>query len=274
MARFVGDSYRYSVPIVLDVTPGTDQVGCNGCHIGLMGQQKGEVIGVFSSSVSAKADFGALRRQLALMGGFALVSVAGLLVLIRWIFKGVITRRLRQITATMLRLAKGDTDQEIQGQDCGDEIGDMARAVEVFRNNAIEARRLAAEQVATRAAEERRQAAIERDTHDFGESVSGVMTALGGSAESMRRAAATMSEASTTVHARAVATASAAEHSSSDSPRWRRPSTDCRRRLVKSRGRWRWHRRSRATRSHTPRPATAPCAAWPRRLSGLAMWCN
>jgi methyl-accepting chemotaxis protein len=216
VARFVGDTYRYSVPIVLDVTPGTDQVSCNGCHIGLMGQQKGEVIGVFSSSVSAQADFAALRRQVAIMGGLALAGVAALLVLIRWIFKSVISRRLRQITATMLRLAKGETELDIQGQDCADEIGDMARTVEVFKSNALEARRLAAEQTAGHAAAERRQAAIDVDTREFGTSVSSVMAALGSSAEDMRNAATTMSDATTTVHARAVATASAAVQSSSD----------------------------------------------------------
>ena len=161
-------------------------------------------------------DFAAPHPRLGLVGGVALIGATGLLLAIRWVFSRVISRRLRQMTATMLRLARGETDLDIQGQESGDEIGAMARAVSVFRDNAVEARRLADEQAAGSAAEEARQAAIKQDTQNFGASVSGVMSALGGSAEGMRQAASTMSEATATVHERAVATASAAVRSSSD----------------------------------------------------------
>jgi methyl-accepting chemotaxis protein len=216
VGRMVGGAYRYSMPIVLDVTPGTDQVSCNGCHIGLMGEARGDVIGIFSSSVSAEADFAALHRQLGMIAGVALASVLVLLLAIRFTFAGVISRRLRQMTAAMLGLAKGDTEVELPGQTRTDEIGDMTRAVVVFKDNAIAARGLAGEREAEQAAKERRQAAIHRHTQDFGASVSGVMAALGNSADGMRRAATTMSEATGTVHARAVATAASAARSSGD----------------------------------------------------------
>ncbi|MFI4982945.1 MAG: HAMP domain-containing protein, partial [Nevskiales bacterium] len=125
VGRMVDGAYRFSIPIVLGVTRGTDQLICQGCHTALMKQDKGEVIGVFSSSVSAQADFAALRRQLAIMGGVALACAVGLVLAIRFTFAGVITRRLRQMTAAMLRLTKGDTEVEIQGQARTDEIGDM-----------------------------------------------------------------------------------------------------------------------------------------------------
>jgi len=120
------------------------------------------------------------------------------------------------MTAAMLRLTNGDTAVEVQGQARTDEIGEMARAVEVFKENAVERGRLEAEREAGQAAKERRQAAIDQHTQDFGTSVSGVMTALGNSAEGMRRAAAAMTEATGTVYSHAVATATSAGRSSGD----------------------------------------------------------
>jgi methyl-accepting chemotaxis protein len=123
---------------------------------------------------------------------------------------------LRAHTATMRRLADHDLTIKIAGTGRSDEIGDMARAVEVFKQNAIEADRLAKEQEAGRLARERRQAAMEQHTQDFGRSISGVMASLAGSAEGMRRAAEAMSEAASTVHSEASGTSERAAKSSND----------------------------------------------------------
>lgn len=48
-----------------------------------------------------------------------------------------IGRRIRQITETMLRLSTNDTSVTIAATEEGDEISDMARAVAVFKDNAI-----------------------------------------------------------------------------------------------------------------------------------------
>ncbi|XDA97947.1 CHASE3 domain-containing protein [Sulfitobacter sp. LCG007] len=44
---------------------------------------------------------------------------------------------IRDLTSRMVRLADGDNGVDITGQDRGDEIGEMARATEVFKQNAI-----------------------------------------------------------------------------------------------------------------------------------------
>ena len=123
---------------------------------------------------------------------------------------------LTAMTGVMGKLAAGDNSIDIPARDNKDEIGDMARAVEVFKQHAIEAERLAAEQEAARAAKERRQAAMEQHTQDFGSSISGVMASLAGSADGMRRAAEAMSEAVTAVHTEANGTAGSAAKSSQD----------------------------------------------------------
>jgi methyl-accepting chemotaxis protein len=53
------------------------------------------------------------------------------------------------MTTAMLVLAKGDTTSKIPSTDSKDEIGEMAKAVEVFKANMIETDQLRAEQAAT-----------------------------------------------------------------------------------------------------------------------------
>ena len=90
------------------------------------------------------------------------------------------------LTRVMRALAAGARDMDIPYAGRRDEVGDMARAVQVFKQQAIEGERLAAEHEAARDAKERRQAAIEQHTQDFGSSISGVMTSLAEAAATMR----------------------------------------------------------------------------------------
>ena len=152
VGRFVDGTYRYSVPVVLGVTPGTNQKVCFDCHGATMSLTKGQVLAVFSSSLSTAAGFAALRRLLLSMAAASVVGTAILVLAIRAIFARVISRRLNAITAVMRRLAEGDRTVEIPAQDRADEIGAMARAVEVFKHNAVE------NQLATEREEEHRQA--------------------------------------------------------------------------------------------------------------------
>ncbi|MEM6667188.1 MAG: HAMP domain-containing protein, partial [Pseudomonadota bacterium] len=62
----------------------------------------------------------------------AVVGVAVALFMGRHISSGV--RKTADATST---LAEGDTSVEIPGTDRGDELGDMARALEIFRDNAV-----------------------------------------------------------------------------------------------------------------------------------------
>src|SRR5665647_1234711 len=52
VGRFVGDTYRYSMPIVLGGDANTGKDVCSACHTGAICQNKGDVIAVFSSSLS------------------------------------------------------------------------------------------------------------------------------------------------------------------------------------------------------------------------------
>jgi methyl-accepting chemotaxis protein len=122
--------------------------------------------------------------------------------------------RVYRLTGVMRRLADGDREIVIPCASDRDEIGHMARAVAVFKRNAIEAARLTAEQAAERATKERRQVALERLTQDFGTSASGVIAALAASTDAMVKAAEIMTEAAAGAHRQATGTAERSAHSS------------------------------------------------------------
>ncbi len=68
--------------------------------------------------------------------------VAGFLIIIGtlWMISRLVVRPINQLTGKMTRLANDDLDVEIDGLGRGDEIGAIARALEVFRRNSITAR--------------------------------------------------------------------------------------------------------------------------------------
>ncbi|MGQ9368351.1 methyl-accepting chemotaxis protein [Azospirillum sp. A39] len=127
-----------------------------------------------------------------------------------------ITRPLTAITTAMRTLADGDLDATVPHLDHRDEIGAMARTVEVFKANALERQRLEAEQAAERTARERRAAALERLMADFEAEVQGMVAQLGSASVQMKGAAQSMSALSAQTNQQAVAVAGAAEEASAN----------------------------------------------------------
>ncbi len=166
----------------------------------------GEQLSRFNATVRA------IRDRVIVGATLALLVVATLSA----IFVGRMVRPLRAMTAVMRSLTGRNYDVEVAGQDRGDEIGEMARAIELFRGTMVSADRLLAEQHAARAARSRRQDVMDHSTQAFGSSVSGVMGALGGAADKMRDAAAVMAESAAASHNQASGTACAARSSLAD----------------------------------------------------------
>ena len=82
---------------------------------------------------TALAPIVAMRNTMLLVGGvlLALAALGGYLV------SRSISRPLSRLTMTMDQLAGGELDLDVEGQARADEIGAMARAVEVFRENGM-----------------------------------------------------------------------------------------------------------------------------------------
>ncbi len=111
------------------------------------------------------------------------------------LFGQLISRPITAMTMAMRRLASGDLNADVPAVDRGDEVGQMAQAMLVFRQNAQEASALRQTQDKEHALKACRQAAMDRHTQEFGTSAAGVMANLARSAEAMRRTAGDMSEA-------------------------------------------------------------------------------
>ncbi|HLO78303.1 MAG TPA: HAMP domain-containing protein, partial [Magnetospirillum sp.] len=136
VGRFLDGNYRYAYPIVLGVTDGADQEVCFACH-GAMGMEKGDVIAVLSSSLTTTDAEAKLRNILTfLIVGGAVATILAVLG-VRWILTSVITAPVGDMTRRMAQLAKGDTSITVPALDRRDEIGDIARAVEVFKENTL-----------------------------------------------------------------------------------------------------------------------------------------
>jgi methyl-accepting chemotaxis protein len=143
--------------------------------------------------------------------GTALFAVIAAAVVTR-----AISRPIGALTAMMGKLATGRNDTEIPHTERRDELGDMARALEVFKQNGIDAERLAAEQQQEHATKQHRQMAIEQQARSFGTSISGVTASLSESARAMGSASEAMANAASTVNVDAQGTAGGAAQSSRD----------------------------------------------------------
>ncbi len=118
-------------------------------------------------------------------------------VLIAWLVGRGIIRPISGMTAAMGKLATGETAVEVPSRDARDEMGAMAKAVEVFKQNAIARVRLEAEQKAQeeRATQEKHAAMvgmaekIETETGAALESVGARTGAIATTAEEMSASA-------------------------------------------------------------------------------------
>ena len=129
----------------------------------------------------------------------------------------LIVRPLKRITASMTRVSQGELDFAIDGTERRDEVGLLARTLDVFKANALEVRRLTAEQEAQKAqVEAERKAEMRRLADRFEGSVSGIVQNVASSATQMQGAAGTLSSSATQSTAQATAVAAASEQSSAN----------------------------------------------------------
>ena len=138
----------------------------------------GKVIGILYVGV-LKANINVILDQLTQK--LAITSAVTILItsLIAFFAYRRLLRPLPRLAQVMDRLARDDTNVEVAYQQQGDEIGDMARAVQVFKENALEKRRLEQERAEQekRAAEEKR-AVMKAMADEFEQSVAGKVTSV------------------------------------------------------------------------------------------------
>ncbi|NIA72322.1 HAMP domain-containing protein [Pelagibius litoralis] len=127
-----------------------------------------------------------------------------------------VSRPLQKITQVMTALAKGDTDQEIPSAENKDEIGDIVRAVLVFKENAIERERLEAQQSEQREAQEKRARSIETMIASFDSAVGNALESVTSASSQLDDTAKTMTDTAAKTSQRSSSAAKAAEAASAN----------------------------------------------------------
>lgn len=119
------------------------------------------------------------------------------------------------LTGVMTRLAKNDFSVEIPGRDRGDEVGQMASAVEVFKQNGIRTQKLEAEQAeAAKRAEAEKHDMMMRMADEFDSQVGGIVQTVSSASAELNATAKSMSDISEKASSQASMAASASEQTS------------------------------------------------------------
>jgi methyl-accepting chemotaxis protein len=162
-----------------------------------------------STYETANAQLLMLAALVALALGISLASVV--------VIARSITRPIAALNGAMVALAEGRLETEVPGSDRRDEVGRMARAVEVFKSNAVERARLRAEQKESeeRAAAQQR-AAMQKLADSFEAAVGDVVAAVSSSATELEAAAGTLTRTADMTQARSVTVAAASEEASAN----------------------------------------------------------
>ena len=131
----------------------------------IVGRVGGEIDGIQES-----AAFNVRLKLGGLMTTSGILSLAGVLAVIigARVFRKSVTRPIIQITTVMRNLTQGDLDHETGFTERADEIGEMARSIEIFRSNTVEMQRLQSEESERVAAQQR----ADRDAREAMESAS------------------------------------------------------------------------------------------------------
>ncbi|MGF1461940.1 MAG: methyl-accepting chemotaxis protein [Maricaulaceae bacterium] len=146
---------------------------------------------------------------------FALAAIASA-VGVTWFFViRSLGARLERTVSAVRALAEGDTTVALP-EESSDELGEMARAMEVFKANAIESDRLETAAKAETEARERRAKAVEALVADFDQAASEGLEAMRSVAERMQTSARGMEETANRTASLSAAVAGASQDASSN----------------------------------------------------------
>ncbi|WP_262266257.1 methyl-accepting chemotaxis protein [Microvirga yunnanensis] len=127
-----------------------------------------------------------------------------------------VARPLNGVAGAMGRLADGDLSVEVTGVERKDEVGALARSLQVFKDNAVEARRLAAAQEAENQAKMRRAELLDQLTKRFEMNVSALTQGLSSAATEMEATAQSMTSIAGQTTSQSLAVASVAQQTSAN----------------------------------------------------------
>ncbi len=164
------------------------------------------------AAANAKATEQLLMMEWILL--FAGIALAGA---IAFVTARSIVNPVNDMTGAMTTLANGNLEIQVPALDKKDEIGQMAQAVQVFKENAQAVKRMEAEQkeAEARAAREKKELMLKM-ANDFESSVGGIVDAVSAAATEMESSSQAMSATAEETSRQATAVAAASEQASTN----------------------------------------------------------
>jgi methyl-accepting chemotaxis protein len=181
-----GESFRMTRPVVLGQGSASDEK-CAACHTAQMGIQPGEVIGVYSALVDLAPELAAWRDNVWTRVWMGAGAIGLMIVLVVAMLRLTAINPLRNLTQATEKLAGGQLDIEIDNRERRDELGIMARALEVFRDNLRRNKALESEAELARQKAEAHRLHVERRAEE--EAAERLRVATAGLAGGLRRLA-------------------------------------------------------------------------------------
>jgi methyl-accepting chemotaxis protein len=169
------------------------------------------------SNAARKAAIGATAAQVSSITiGLAVVLVVIIAALgYATVSRGVV-RPIMAINDVMTRLSSGDTAGEIPYASRHDEIGGMARAVQVFKDNLIEGKRLTAEQKLEGERKEHRANALDALIKGFETTVGNIVEIVSSTSSQLAVAAGTLTKTAETTQQLSSSVAAASDQASAN----------------------------------------------------------
>ena len=179
-----------------------------------------ELAGEITKFSSSRADSEKAEVRSEMARSATASEIAGGVAIIVLVTAGLISvfavsRPIGAMVASMKTLADGKLSVVISGAERGDEIGDMARAMQVFKESLSETQRLRSEQAKTeaRAAEQRKQE-MEKFTASFESAVGGIIERVSSNSAGLEQAASALANTASATKELSTTVASASEEAS------------------------------------------------------------
>ncbi|MGE5146709.1 MAG: methyl-accepting chemotaxis protein, partial [Candidatus Eiseniibacteriota bacterium] len=168
-----------------------------------------------ADKVAKSADEEGTQAELMMIviGGIGLIGGAVLGYLLG--SSGIVKPMARSVDS-LNRLAAGELDADIFGLGRKDEIGDVAKGLEVFKANALEKQRLDAEAAAEQKKRQARAEAVDKLTSGFDQTMAAVLKTVASAATELQSTASSMTATAEETSRQATAVAAASEQASNN----------------------------------------------------------
>ena len=185
--------------------------GADGTRAGGLKTRQQTLLAEDAAFTAGRIDMLTMMQWILLGVGLALSAIIALLL------GRSIATPISKMTGAMQVLAKGDTTVAIPGAERSDEVGEMAQAVQVFKDSMLETERLRAEQEELKQrAEAEKRAAMNKLADDFQAAVGAIVETVSSSSTELNATSTAMAGTAEETTRQATAVAAASEQASTN----------------------------------------------------------